>query len=109
MSGEKYYDDKYHPKSTYPRNDGTTTFMKSIRLTKEEIDIWNKTKLSKRIHKILAGEDKSNDSIKINKLRNDLIILKKLIPAFVENELKVNLEDQEIDRIKQLWSEITNE
>lgn len=105
MSGEKYYDDLYHPNAIYPRNDGTKTYLKTIRITKEEEANWN----SKEVHEFLQENTQSNDSIKNNKLTVDLHILKKMIPAFVEFGIKIILEENEIDRIKQLWSEINHE
>ena len=70
---EKYYDEvNLYPKSTYSRDNGTKTKLKTIRLTQEEIDTWREMKLSKTIHEILSGENQSNDSIKISKLKTML-------------------------------------
>ena len=68
-SNEKYYDPKtYSPRNEYPRNDGTKTYLKNIRITKEENDNWD----SKAIHEFLQGLDKSNDSIRISVLKRYL-------------------------------------
>jgi len=69
---DKYYDEvNLYPNVEYKGNKQTTKIF-GIRLTQEEIDTWKAMKLSKTIHKILAGEDKSNDSIRINTLKHNL-------------------------------------
>ena len=105
MSSKKYYDDLYHPKAIYPKNNGEITKIKTIRISQEEEANWD----SKAIHEFLQGNIQSNDSIKNSKLTVDLRILKKMIPAFVEFGIKITFEENEIDRIKQLWSEINHE
>ena len=36
-------------------------------------------------------------------------ILKKMIPKFIEHKIKVDLEDNEINRIKELWGDINRD
>ena len=59
--------DRY-PNSTYPKNNGEITKIKTIRLTQEEEANWD----SKTIHEFLSGNTQSNDSIKINTLKHYL-------------------------------------
>ncbi|GAI71105.1 unnamed protein product [marine sediment metagenome] len=105
---EKYYDEvNLYPKSTYPRNDGTTTRMFAIRLTEEEIETWKSMKLSKTIHGILAGEDKSNDSIKISALKN---YLKGLYDIMVNKmNAKIILDQNEKDLLIKIYEVVGNE
>lgn len=77
---DKYYDVKnYRPKAIYPKDDGTTTYLKAIRLPKEELDNWD----SKAIHEFLQGNTKSNDALKINLLKKDLKRLYQIMNVFL--------------------------
>lgn len=69
--------------------------VKTIKLNEDQAKKWN----PKEVKNFLDGNTSNQDSI----------ILKKLIPAFIEKGIKIPLEDHEIERIKQLWSEINNE
>ena len=95
----KYYDEvNQYPNSTYPKNNGEITKIKTIRLTQEEEANWD----SKAIHEFLSGENKSNDSIKISTLKhylkglydimnNNMNPNKQLNPS--EMELLLNIEE----------------
>ena len=95
----KYYDDvNQYPNSTYPKNNGEITKIKTIRLTQEEEVNWD----SKAIHDFLQGLDKSNDSIKINTLKHYLkglydIMVNKMDPNSsldtIEKELLKNISE----------------
>ena len=67
--------------------------LKQIRINQEQAEKWD----SKAIRNFLEG----NEISKNNSL--DTQILLKMIPAFIESGIKINLEEQEIERIKQLW------
>lgn len=96
---DKYYDEvNQYPNSTYPRNDGEITKIKTIRLTQDEEANWD----SKAIHNFLQGLDKSNDSIRINTLKGYLkglydIMNNKMNPSTSlepnEMELLLNIEE----------------
>jgi len=52
VSPEKYYSVKhYYPNAVYPRNDGSQTIIKTIRISHEENLMWD----SKKIHALLSG------------------------------------------------------
>lgn len=92
---DKYRNDELHPKRVYPKNNGETTTVFGIRLTDDERKTWKEMKLSKTIHKILAGEHESNDSIKISNLNEEKRILMKFFEMVI---LKVgDAFDQELD------------
>ena len=75
MSNEKYYDDvNQYPNATYPKNNGEITKIKTIRISQEEEANWD----SKAIHEFLQGNTKSNDSIKISKLKKVLLVYDQL-------------------------------
>ena len=61
----KYYDDLFHPNYVYSKNNGEITKIKTIRLTQEELSNWD----SKAVHEFLLGLTRSNDSIRISKLK----------------------------------------
>ena len=104
---DKYYNEnESYPKSTYKGNK-QTTYMKTIRLTKDEINTWKSIKLSKRIHKILAGEDQSNDSIKINKLKNYLKGLYDIMNTKMDP--KTNLEPENMELLLNIEEVISYE
>lgn len=95
----KYYDEvNQYPNSTYPKNNGEITKIKTIRLTQEEEANWD----SKAIHEFLQGLTQSNDSIKISTLKhylkglydimnNNMNPNKQLNP--IEMELLLNIEE----------------
>ena len=96
---DKYYDEvNQYPNSTYPKNNGEITKIKTIRLTQEEEANWD----SKAIHEFLQGLTQSNDSIKINTIKpylkglydimnNNMNPNKQLNP--IEMELLLNIEE----------------
>lgn len=45
-----------------------------------------------------------------NNLENplDKIIIKKMLKPFAENQIKVNLESKEVNRVKELWGELND-
>ena len=84
---DKYYDEvNQYPNSTYPKNNGEITKIKTIRLTQEEEANWD----SKAIHEFLSGENKSNDSIRINKLKQVLrvydLLFRENMNVIMEND-----------------------
>jgi len=84
---DKYYDEvNQYPNSTYPKNNGEITKIKTIRLTQEEEANWD----SKAIHEFLSGEIQSNDSIKINKLKQVLrvydLLFRENMNVIMEND-----------------------
>ena len=84
---DKYYDEvNQYPNSTYPKNNGEITKIKTIRLTQEEEVNWD----SKAIHEFLSGEIQSNDSIKINKLKQVLrvydLLFRENMNVIMEND-----------------------
>ena len=86
MSSEKYYDDEFHPNAIYPKNNGEITKIKTIRISQEEEANWD----SKAIHEFLSGENKSNDSIRINKLKQVLrvydLLFRENMNVIMEND-----------------------
>ena len=92
---EKYQDEiKLYPKNKYPRNDGIITIPKTIRLSPEEVENWN----PKLIHEFLQNSSPGEN--------NDTEILKKMIPAFIKYGIEIELDTNEIERVKELHAEI---
>lgn len=77
--------------------------IKSIRLTSEEAKLWNPD----YIREYLSGkflDDMHREDLKRNNI--DTTILKKMIPAFVKASIEINLEQNEIERVKELYAKI---
>ena len=89
---DKYYDEvNLYPKSTYTKNNGEITKIKTIRLTQEELSNWD----SKAIHEFLQGNTKSKDSIRINTLKENNRVLMKFFEMVI---IKIGDHfDQELD------------
>ena len=92
MSNEKYYDDvNQYPNATYPKNNGEITKIKTIRISQEEEANWD----SKAVHEFLQGNTKSNDSIRISKLKENNRVLMKFFEMVI---IKIGDRfDQELD------------
>lgn len=104
MSSEKYYDEKtYSPRNEYPRNDGTKTYLKNIRITQEEVSNWD----SKAIHEFLLGNTQSNDSIKISKLKHYLKGLYDIMNTKMDP--KANLEPENMELLLNIEEVISYE
>ena len=86
MSNKYYDEENQYPNATYPKNNGEITKIKTIRLTQEEEANWD----SKAIHEFLSGENKSNDSIRINKLKQVLrvydLLFRENMNVIMEND-----------------------
>ena len=82
----KYYEGSLNPLPEWTKNDGTKTVFKSIRITEEENQNWK----PETIHEFLSGENKSNDSIRINKLKQVLrvydLLFRENMNVIMEND-----------------------
>lgn len=70
--------------------------IKTIKITPKQETKWN----PKAIKTFLDGDIESNTL--------DTTILKKLIQPFIEHDIEINLQEYEINRIKQLWSDMND-
>lgn len=78
---DKYYDViNLYPRGKYPRNDGTITTLKTIRLTPEELINWN----VKAVHKFLQGELTTPEALEVVKLQLEIEMLEAIIKVYKE-------------------------
>ena len=97
---DKYYDEvNQYPNATYPKNNGEITKIKTIRLSQEEEANWD----SKEIHNFLQGLTQTNDSIRINTLKNKLQWLYNFMSEKCEINGEIGPEDiEQLKKIKEV-------
>lgn len=78
----------------YQENKRNRPYLRSIWLNENELNNWD----SKKIHSFLQGESPNT--------MEDIELLKKMILAFIKNEIEIELNENEIRRVKELHAKI---